>query len=463
MATLQFLGATGTVTGSKYLLTTDSERALVDCGLFQGLKELRRRNWDPFPADPESIHRVLLTHAHIDHVGYLPKLRKGGFSGEIWGTTPTTEICRLVLPDSGHLQEEEAKFANKKGYSKHSPALPLYTEKEAQEVLPLLKPVEYEKEYVLAEGVTCRYRDAGHILGSSTILISLKNQSPPITILFSGDLGRYGAPILRDPASVPEADYILLESTYGNRAHGTEDREEALASIIAETVKRGGTIVIPAFAVGRTQDLLYDLRILEDSRRIPILPVYMDRPMATSASEILARHPEYYDEEATALNNKGRNHIWPSNLHWCSTQQESKAVNQVTSPCVIIAASGMATGGRVLHHLKHRMTDPKNTLLFVGFQAQGTRGRLMLEGAKKIKIHGEEVPVKAQIQKIDSFSAHADYKEILRWVGGFTRPPKKAFIVHGEPEASQALAEKLRESVGWKCHIPAYLEAVLLE
>jgi metallo-beta-lactamase family protein len=460
MTRIKFLGAAGTVSGSKYLIDTGKTRFLVDCGMFQGPKRLRLLNWEKPPVAPQSIDHVLLTHAHLDHSGMLPVLVREGFRGKIWATSVTAELCEISLLDAAHLQEEDARFANKMKFSKHEPALPLYTTEDAEQVLPHLKPVAYDTPNELSDGTQVRFLDAGHILGSAIVEVTAPDGGRPVRMVFSGDLGRYDALILRDPEAVEQADYLLVESTYGNRQHPPEEPVKELASIINETARRGGMLVIPSFAVGRTQTLLYIMRDMRLRGLIPDLPIFVDSPMAQRVTDVFCRHIDIFDEEAKAVFKKtGKCPILSPSLQFVHSREESQKINEMRYPAIIISASGMATGGRVLHHLKYRLPDPRNTVLFVGYQAVGTRGQLLRDGARTIKIHGEMVPVRAQIRNIEAFSGHADSAEILRWLHMFKTPPKMTFIVHGEPESSKALADEIHSSLGWKTHIPEYLES----
>jgi metallo-beta-lactamase family protein len=460
MTRIKFLGAAGTVSGSKYLIDTGETRFLVDCGMFQGPKRLRLLNWEKSPVPPESIDHVILTHAHLDHLGMLPVLVREGFRGKIWATPVTTELCHISLLDAAHLQEEDARFANKMKFTKHEPALPLYTTEDAENVFSHLRAVEYDTPQALSDGTGIRFLDAGHILGSAIVEVVTPDGGKPVRLVFSGDLGRYDALILKDPEPVERADYLLIESTYGNREHPPEDPAEELTSIINETAKRGGMLIIPSFAVGRTQTLLYLLRDMRLRKMIPDLPIFVDSPMAQRVTDVFCRHAEIFDEEAKALFEKtGKCPILSPNLQFVQSKEESQKINDLHFPAIIISASGMATGGRVLHHLKFRLPDPRNTVLFVGYQAVGTRGQLLRDGARTIKIHGEMVPVRAQIRNIEAFSGHADSKEILRWLRAFKTPPKMTFVVHGEPESSKALADEIHRVLGWKTHIPEYLES----
>jgi metallo-beta-lactamase family protein len=463
MATIQFIGAAGTVTGSKFVLEAAGNRIMVDCGLFQGLKELRLRNWEPLPVSPASLSAVILTHAHIDHSGYLPRLVRDGFHGPVYATTGTADLLTVMLPDSARLQEEDADYANRHHFSKHHPARPLYNEADARRALKLVRGVRYQEEIRLGKSLRASFVPAGHILGSGFVQVEVSEpDAAPFTILFSGDLGRYDEPILQDPTPVPEADYLLVESTYGNRLHDQTDPKDRLAEIINETAARGGRVIIPAFAIGRTQLLLYYLRELEDAGRIPVLPVIVDSPMAASATRFYARHKEDHDLEMQRLNEGGRNALTTRNFQLVSGRSNSKALNALTGPAIIISASGMATGGRVLHHLERSLPDPASTVVLVGFQAAGTRGRRLQNGEREIKIHGELIPVRAQIEIMGSLSAHADANEILRWLRGFKRPPRMTFIVHGEPEGSTALRERITTELGWQVMIPAYQETAEL-
>lgn len=447
---IRFLGGAGTVTGSKFLVESNGVRLLVDCGLFQGLKELRLRNWSPFPVDPRSIDFVLLTHAHIDHSGYLPRLVREGFRGPIYATRATASLLEILLPDSGHLQEEEARYANKKGYSKHRPALPLYTAEEGLRAAQRVTGVEYEKQLRLDASLSVSFHRAGHILGSAIVNLRLDGRR----IVFSGDLGRYGAPILPDPAPIDSADTLVVESTYGDRSHGDEPVSGQLARAISEAVEHGGAIIIPAFAVGRTQEVMYRLSLLEAEGKIPRLPTYVDSPMAIDATEIYCDHPEEFDGEMRRLTGQKKCPLRSGEFRLVRTQAESMALNERSGAFLVISASGMATGGRVLHHLKRRLPDPRTTVLLVGYQAAGTRGRLLQEGAKTVKIHGKEVPVRARVETIHGLSAHAGQAEILRWLGGFSLRPARTFVVHGEPEASERLGEEIVKRLGWSVAVP---------
>ena len=445
-ATLTFLGAAGTVTGSRHVLESGQTRLLLDCGLFQGLKELRLRNWAPSPVPATSVAGVLLSHAHIDHSGALPRLGREGFRGPIYCTGATAELLGIMLPDAAHLQEEEAEFANRHGTSKHAPALPLFTTADADRVLTQVRPVGFDESFSPAAGVSARFINSGHILGAAFIEVSIDGR----TLVFTGDIGRYGVPIMRDPDPVAAADVLLLESTYGNRLHPPDDHHAMLAAAVERAVAQTAWLLIPAFAIGRTQEILYDLRGLEDVARIPSLPVYLDSPMGDKATAIYARHTEEHDPDARGLEAAGGRPFAPKNLRICKSVEDSKRLNDTDGPGILIAGSGMATGGRILHHFVRRLSDARTTVLFVGYQAAGTRGRLLREGARQMKMLGQSVPVRAAIMASDAYSAHADQGEILRWLGGFTRPPAATYIVHGEPDAASALQVRIASQLKWR-------------
>jgi metallo-beta-lactamase family protein len=439
---LRFVGAAGTVTGSKHWLRTEQHQVLLDCGLFQGLKQLRLRNWARPLFAASEIDAVVLSHAHIDHSGALPLIVAQGFRGPIFCTPATADLLAVLLPDSARLQEEDAERANRRGYSKHHPALPLYTTQDAERALRLVERRSYGESFEATADMTARFRRAGHILGSASVEIEVLRPQPH-RIVFSGDLGRPGRPILCDPEPVPRADVLLVESTYGDRAH-PPDASGQLARIVNACAERRGALVIPAFALGRTQELLWTLRQLEDERRIPELPVFVDSPMAIDVTEIYARHPEDHDLEMAQLVEAGRSPLRPHRLRIARTRDESKALNQLAGPLILLSASGMATGGRVLHHLRERLPDTRTTVLLPGYQAAGTRGRALQEGARSVRIHGADVAVRARVESLDGFSAHADRSEILAWLGGFETPPRRTYVVHGEPSAAEALAQAIR-------------------
>ncbi|HVL74391.1 MAG TPA: MBL fold metallo-hydrolase [Noviherbaspirillum sp.] len=450
---LQFLGATGTVTGSKYLIEAGRARALVDCGLFQGYKQLRLRNWADLPIAPSGIHAVVLTHAHLDHSGYLPLLVRNGFRGKVRCTEATYELCRILLPDSARLLEEEAAYANRKGYSKHQPALPLYTVADAERALRQFEPVEFDRSFVIAGSLLGRFARAGHILGAAMVTIEDGLRS----ICFSGDLGRSQDVLMPPPDIVRAADYLVLESTYGDRLHDRTDPMVVLAKTIKDTAARGGVVVIPAFAVGRAQELIYYMHRLRESGAIgPDLPIYLNSPMAADVTDLYSRYHRDHRLSAEACR------AMCESVRIVNSVEESITLNRQRMPMVIIAASGMATGGRVLHHLKAFAPDPRNTILFAGFQAGGTRGAAMLAGADAIKIHGEYVPVRAKVVQIENLSAHADADEILAWLRNFETAPREVFLTHGEPHAADVLRRRIEEELHWRCRVPEYLEGVAL-
>ena len=457
MASLTFLGAAGTVTGSKYLIDTGSHRVLVDCGLFQGLKELRLRNWQPLPVAASAVDAVILTHAHLDHCGYLPRLVAQGFSGRVFCTPGTRDLCSLVLPDSAHIQEEDARDANRHQYSKHHPALPLYTSDDAERALTRLQPVGYNRPVPVVPGVEVEFINAGHLLGSAFARVRLGDR----TVLFGGDLGRYGRPVLPDPTPVEQADVLLVESTYGDREHEPDDRGARLAEIITSVVARGGKLVIPAFAIGRVEEVIYWLKRLEGEHRIPSLPVYVDSPMAAKALQFYAQHADELDPEMRPEARRV-SAFCTSRMTTVSSAQQSRDLVASHQTAIVIASSGMATGGRVLYHLQAALPNPQNTILFVGFQAAGTRGRALLEGAQSVRIKGREVGVAARIEQVNSMSAHADASEVLRWLSGFASPPSITDLVHGEPGALVALEARIASDRQWPTHIATYQERVTL-
>jgi metallo-beta-lactamase family protein len=460
MAKITFLGAAGTVTGSKYLIEAEGRRLLVDCGLFQGPKELTQRNWEPLPIDPASIDWVVLTHAHIDHTGFLPRLVHFGYRGPIYANPATRELCGLLLPDSAHLQEEDAQFAAKKGYSSHQPPLPLYTVVEAETALKQFQDIPRAESFTISPQFKVRGHDAGHILGSSWIELTITENNREMLVVFSGDIGRYGEAILKDPESPTRADFLLCESTYGDRDHPAGSVPDELAEVISRVAKRGGAVVIPAFAIGRTQTLMYYLRELEDQQRIPHLPVFVDSPMAINATGLYASHTEDHDLEFTKEELEGnRDPLNMREVHLTRTVEESKKINDFVSPCIIISASGMATGGRILHHLARRLPDARSAVLLVGYQAEASRGRALQDGAKYIGIHGESVPVRAEVVSISQLSAHAGKSELLRWLSGFQAPPRQTFLVHGEPVALDSLRAAISSKFHWPVTIPAYRQS----
>jgi metallo-beta-lactamase family protein len=457
MAKITFLGAAGTVTGSKYLIEAGGKKLLVDCGLFQGAKELTQRNWNTLPLDVATIDWVVLTHAHIDHTGYLPKLVGAGYKGPIYCDAATQELCQLLLLDSAHLQEEDAKFAVKKKYSSHANPLPLYTTPDAEAALKQFKQIPRSDTFTISPEFSVRTHDAGHILGSCWLELRITENGKQMVIVFSGDVGRYDQPILNDPTPPSRADFLLCESTYGDRDHPSGLVADALADAINRVAKRGGAVVIPSFAVGRTQTLMWYLRQLDESKRIPSLPIFVDSPMAISVTELYARHHEDHDLDFTKREQGGD----PLNLRevkMTRTVDESKAINNVGS-CIIISASGMATGGRILHHLAQRLPDAKNAVLLVGYQGEGTNGRALQDGAQYLRIHGDEVKVAAEVVTIDQLSAHAGRSELLRWLSGFTVAPRQTFLVHGEPVALESLQSAITNRMQWAVTVPGYLES----
>ena len=460
MANIEFWGGVGTVTGSKYLVNTDKAHVLVDCGLFQGLKELRERNWQEPPFDPRSLTAVLITHAHIDHTGYLPRLVRHGFNGPVYCSRGTSDLLKILLPDAGRLQEEDADYRNRHNLTKHTPALPLYTEKDAFAALELIRPVANTGEPVeVAPGVRASFRIAGHILGSSLVLLEVDGKR----VLFSGDLGHYDQPIIRDPTPPPACDYLLVESTYGDRLHDPEDPKVALTRIIQDAAQRQSPVLIPAFAVGRTQEIVYLIRELEDEHAIPIVPVTVDSPMAAAATSAYANRKEEQDEDYASILKKQKHPLRTHSMNTASSKEESKRLNDAKGARVIISASGMMTGGRVLHHALRMVPAPKATLIFVGYQAAGTTGRRIVDGEPEVKILGQWVPVRCRVAKIGGFSAHADWQEVLRWLEGMKDgTPRQTFLTHGEPEAANAMAGHIKERFGWNVHVPQYGERVEL-
>ena len=459
MPQITFLGAAGTVTGSKYLIEAAGKRLLVDCGLFQGLKELRLRNWNPLPEKPATFDWCLLTHAHLDHTGYLPRLVRDGFRGPIYADAATIELCTILVADSAHLQEEDADKAERGGYSKHAKPLPLYTREDVGPVLKALREIPRSAPFTISPQFSVKPHDAGHIVGSSSLELTITENGKKTVVLFSGDVGRYNQSILKDPEAPPACDVLLCESTYGDREHPAGLPEDALAEVINRVAKRGGQIVIPAFAVDRTQTLLYLISKLETSNRIPHLPVYMDSPMAISVTDIYLRHHEDHDVRFTADEKIG-NPLDAHNVNYMRTVDDSKKINNVKTPAIIISASGMATGGRVLHHIARLAPDRKNAILLAGFQAEGTRGRGLEDGAKTQRIQGADVPIHAEVINLRQFSAHAGQSELMRWLSGIPSPPRQTYLTHGEPEASAALKAKIEATYKWKVSLPQYLQTV---
>ena len=462
-AILSFLGAVGTVTGSRFLVSAGGTRVLVDCGLFQGLKHLRLKNWEPFGVAANSIDAVVITHAHIDHTGYLPRLVREGYRGPIYGTPASLDLAEILLADAAYLQEEDAEYANRRGYSKHKPALPLFTVDDARAATQLFKPLPLHQKVEIGAQLSVRLREAGHILGSATVELVIGGPKPH-TVVFSGDLGRADPPLHRAPEGYPEgADTIVVESTYGDRTHPPRARAlEALARVLKDTFKRGGSVLVPAFAIDRTPALLYALRELTTAGEIPSVPVFVDSPLALKGLAIYREHQELFDRDVQALIARGVDPFDPGHLRVAQTPAESRAINGCRYPCVILSASGMATGGRVLHHLVQRLPEPKDSILLVGYQAEGTRSRSLADGARAIKIHGRYIGVRAEVHSIDGFSAHADQPEILGWLRTFGRAPDVAFVAHGEPRGSEALAQAIVRELGWTGVVPRLFEKVAL-
>ncbi len=454
---LTFLGAAGTVTGSRFLIEARGARILVDAGLYQGLSELRRRNWDPFPVPAASIDEVVLTHAHLDHTGYLPRLVQEGFRGPVRCTPETADLTKIVLRDSAHLQEEDAAFANAHGFSKHHPALPLYTAADVERTLPLFEPVDIGHPVGLRGGAVMTLRRAGHILGSATVAVDADGRRA----LFSGDLGRPHHPLLLPPEDPPPSDTIVVESTYGDRQH-PEPGSDLLADTIRRTVERGGSVLIPAFAVDRTELVLLELRRLMRAGELPRLRVYVDSPMALAALSVYQRAIARGSPQVRPGLEGAGDRFDPGDLEAVHTPEESRRLNSPSSPCVVISASGMAAGGRVVHHLEHFAPDGRNSVVLTGYQAAGTRGRRLLEGAREVKIHGHYVPVRAEVVQVLDFSVHSDAGETIEWLGRTPEPPRTVYVVHGEPQAADRLAQRIHHELGWCAVVPRFGERVLL-
>jgi metallo-beta-lactamase family protein len=464
---IRFLGAAGTVTGSRFLLETPRSKVLVDCGLFQGQKKLRERNWNPLPLEPSEISTVVLTHGHLDHCGWLPRLVRDGFEGRVLGTAPTTEIAKLILADSGRLQEEQAEYANRKAFSKHSPALPLYTEEDAKRAIGRLSPAPYEEWIEAAEGVRVLLRSAGHILGSTSVLVEMEGEGGSTRrVLVSGDLGQDGEPMMTPAAPIgdPVPDAILVECTYGGRSHREQSLDEALTQAVNDVVARRGIALIPAFAIGRTTLVLYRLEQLERAGAIPEIPIYVDSPMAVSANEVYC-HFGNDPNLAVDLRTESKDFcpLRDDNTHYVRSTDESKRLNGLRGPAIIVSASGMLTGGRVIHHLKRLLPEERNKILLVGYQAAGTRGWRLQQGEEQIKMHGKWVPRRADVQNIQGFSAHGDERDVLDWLSTAAGPPKRTFLVHGEDESLAAMQRAVQERLGWPTAIPDYLDSVELD
>jgi metallo-beta-lactamase family protein len=456
---VKFLGATGTVTGSRFLLDIGNFRLLFDCGLFQGLKELRLRNWEPFPVEANSIDAIVISHAHIDHTGYLPKLVKEGFKGPIYCTRPTADLMEIMLLDSAKLQEEEASYANSKGYSKHPTALPLYTTQDVQSVFPLLKKYNYEDPIAISDNIEI-VKDAGHLLGSAITELNIQGDSQKKTIVFSGDLGRNNDIMLRPPSVIEQADILFIESTYGNKDNPSLDPASDLERIVKETFSRNGVVLIPAFAVGRTQVLLYYLHQLMESGRIPDVPVYIDSPMAISATYLYYRFPDYHKVKFNQTEFAQK--LETNMLFFVKSSEHSKSLNTIKNNAIIISSSGMMTGGRILHHLYHRLPNPQDTVVVAGYQAEGTRGRKLVDKEPTIRIFGEEIPVRCKVENMTSLSGHADKEELFQWMKNFKESPKMIFTVHGEKNNLDVFTESIKERMGWNVFQPVYLETVTL-
>jgi len=464
---LKFLGAAQNVTGSRHLLESDGTKVLVDCGLYQE-RQFRARNWEPFTCPPESLDAVLLTHAHLDHCGLLPKLVKEGFKGKIYCTEATAEITKIILLDSAHLQEEDAEYKRKRhkreGRESPRPVVPLYTTADAEACFPQFSNVKYKQPVSIGDGVEATFCDAGHVLGSSIIKVDVKRNGQNTSVIFSGDIGRPDRPIVHDPSIVERADYVLIESTYGNRVHsGPEDTKKMIAEVINSTRQAGGNIIIPSFALERSQELLYYINELLLEKAIPPLMVFLDSPMASRITKVFQKHRELYDEEMNEFMNRKKSPFEFPGLKMAGTSTESKAINNIRGTVMIIAGSGMCTGGRIKHHLVNNITRPENTIMFVGYQAVGTLGRRIVDGEKEVRILGKEYPVNARIARINGFSAHADKEELLEWLSGLKKPPKKVFIVHGESESASEFGDYLREKTGWPVAVPAYQDEVVLD
>jgi len=461
MPTLSFWGAAGTVTGSKYLIETDRAGVLIDCGLFQGGHELRDRNWQEPPFDAASLKAIIITHAHIDHTGYLPRVVRHGFRGPIYCSRGTSDLLKILLPDSARLQEEEADYRNRHKLTKHLPALPLYTEQDAKQTLELIQVVENNGQAInVANGITAQFRIAGHILGSSHVLIKLEESGAQI--LFSGDLGKYDQPIIRDPVAPPACDYLLIESTYGDRLHDTEQPKDALERIIKNAAARNSVVLIPAFAVGRAQEIVYLIRELEDENKIPVVPVIVDSPMAAAATQAYAARTEEQDEDYALALKRSPTPLRTHSMTTATSREDSKRLNSAQGARVIISASGMMNGGRVLHHALRILPDENASVVFVGYQAVGTLGRRVADGEKEVKVLGQWIPVRCAIEKIGGYSAHADWKEVIRWLEAMPSAPKRVFVIHGEPEAAEAMGRHIRDRFGWQVEVPTYGERFAL-
>ena len=464
MAKITFYGGVGSVTGSKYLLESNGRKVLVDCGLFQGERELRERNWQDPPFVASEIDAVIITHAHIDHTGWLPRLVKLGFNGRVTTSRATGDLLKILLPDSGRLQEEEADYRNRHNLTRHEPALPLYDERDAKVALELLNLVPNNGEpHEICDGFAASFSVAGHIMGASQVLVEMANARPDgssVRFLFSGDLGHYDQPIVKDPAPPPDCDYLMSESTYGDRLHDEVDSETSFARIINEAAERNAPILVPAFAVGRTQEVLYMIRELEEQKRIPVLPVIVDSPMAAQATQVYNRWNEEHDEEYASILAHKQHPLRTTSMQTTATREESKRLNEMRGARIIISASGMLTGGRVLHHAMRILPDENATVIFVGYQAAGTTGRRVQNGEREVKIMKNWIPVRCHVEKVEGFSAHADWKAVLRWLSGLRTTPKMVFTTHGEPDAAEAMAGHIRDAYGWNVVVPTYEQTI---
>ncbi len=452
MARITFHGAAQTVTGSKYLLEAGNARVLIDCGMFQGIKKLRLRNWEPTPFDVDSLDAIVLTHAHLDHTGFLPRVVKQGFQGKVYCTPATAKLAELILLDSAKIQEYDAKYANKKGFSKHKPALPLYEGQDVERTVQQFQETPRGKWFAAADPIWMRFHDAGHLLGSNMIEVEIRDQTPPLKILFSGDVGRYDGPLYHDPTPPPECDYLICESTYGDRDHPEVDLLDSLEKVVNRSVQRGGVMLLASFAVGRAQQLIYLLQVLKKENRIPDLPIYLDSPMACKATNIYKEHREDHDLSEGELD-EAHPVLDGPRVHLCRTTDESKALNHLKGPAVIISSSGMMTGGRIVHHLKKRLPGRENTIVLGGYMAIGTRGRRIQEGAKTLRMHGTEIPVNAAVETVSGLSGHADRSDLLRWLQPLAKP-RRTFLTHGEPDSAEALANEIMSSRDWSVHVP---------
>ncbi len=466
MAKITFLGGVGSVTGSKYLVEHNGKKILVDCGMFQGLRELRERNWAELQFDPADIDAIIITHAHIDHTGFLPRVVKLGYSGPVFTSRATADLMKILLPDSARLQEEDADYRNRHNLTRHSPALPLYDEDDAKKTLSLIQTVSNGGEAVeICPGFKASFMVAGHIIGASLVLLEIegaKADGETLRFLFSGDLGHYDQPIVKDPAPPPACDYLMVESTYGNRLHGNDSSEDQMARIINEAKERNAPVLIPAFAVGRTQEVLYLIRELEEAKRIPVLPVIVDSPMAAKATEVYRRWNDEHDEDYAAIKSRHGFPLKTGSMKTTTSRDESKKVNDMKGVRIIISASGMMSGGRVMHHAMRILPNENATLVFVGYQAAGTVGRRVQDGEKEVRIMKNWIPVRCHIERVEGFSAHADWQAVLKWLEGLPAAPQKVFTTHGEPDAAEAMAQHIRERFGWDVVVPQYEQTVEL-